>query len=47
LPGLSLEIKTQISENETRVFERKWKERERGHTQNAGIRTYGNVINTK
>jgi hypothetical protein len=26
---LSLEIKTQISENETQVFERKWKEREK------------------
>jgi hypothetical protein len=29
LPRLSLEIKTQISEKETQVFERKWKERER------------------
>jgi hypothetical protein len=29
LPRLSLEIKTQISENETQVFEKKWKERER------------------
>jgi len=30
-----LEIKTQISENETHVLERKWKERERENNKNA------------
>ena len=29
-----LEIKTQISENETRFLERKWKERERENNKN-------------